>query len=90
MTYDPQAKRQRPKPATDGSAPVDALLFDANATASNAEDPSAAPAVTPEPANPPADKLMLSSALGGAAAALIGAVMLRYLWQRCSRRSRQK
>ena len=104
MTYDPQAKRQRPKPAPEGPAPVDALLLtDTTATSGQGssadismsvpygdneevplvgEDSPPAPTVTPEPANPPPDKLLISSALVSAVGTLIGALVLRYLWKR--------
>ena len=104
MVYDPQAKRQRPKPAPEGPAPVDALLLTDTADASGrnmvadtatsaanvsneesplvTEDPPPAPTVTPEPANPPPDKLLLNSALISAVGTLIGALVLRFLWKR--------
>ena len=104
MVYDPQAKRQRPKPAPEGPAPVDALLLtDTTATRGQSvvadtptsaadgdneevplvgEDPPPAPTVTPEPANPPPDKLLINSALVSAVGTLIGALVLRYLWKR--------
>ena len=47
-----------------------------------ADDPPPSPAVTPEPANPPPDKLLLNSALAGAVGALVSALVLRYLWKR--------
>lgn len=111
MVYDPQAKRQRPKPAPEGPAPVDALLLtdtadasgrnvvadtatsaaDTATSAANADneefplvtdDPPPAPTVTPEPANPPPDKLLINSALISAVGTLIGALVLRFLWKR--------
>ena len=104
MAYDPQAKRQRPKPTASGPAPVDALLLtrtpessgqgvnsDRSAPGAAASideasevthDPPPTPAVTPEPANPPPDKLLLNSALVSAACTLVGALVLRYLWKR--------
>ena len=104
MVYDPQAKRQRPKPTPEGPAPVDALLLTGTtppggqnlsagtSTASSqqvdgenpliADDPPPAPTVTPEPANPPPDKLLLNSALVSAVGTLISALVLRYLWKR--------
>ena len=104
MVYDPQAKRQRPKPAPEGPAPVDALLLTDTAASSGqgvvadtptsaadvgneefppvTEDPPPAPTVTPEPANPPPDKLLINSALVSAVGTLIGALVLRYLWKR--------
>ncbi len=104
MAYDPQAKRQRPKPTPSGPAPVDALLLtgttDSSGRGVNADrsgsgaaersdeasrvtqDPPPTPAVTPEPANPPPDKLLLNSVLVSAAGTLVGALVLRYLWKR--------
>ena len=112
MAYDPQAKRQRPKPALEGPAPVDALLLNDEADAGSrkvvadasrptanvnndesplvAEDPPPAPTVTPEPANPPPDKLLLNSALIGTVAALIGALALRFMLKRGLSRVRKK
>ncbi len=112
MVYDPQAERQRPKPAPDGPAPVDALLLtdpsdasgrdavaDTSTSAANigseefppvTEDPSPAPTVTPEPANPPPDKLLLNSALISAIGTLIGALVLRFVWKRWLRDDRPK
>ena len=109
MAYDPQAKRQRPKPTPSGPAPVDALLLtgisessgrsaDADRSGSGASqngtedsgvahDQSPTPAVTPEPANPPPDKLLLNSALVSALGALVGALVLRCLWKRWFRNS---
>ena len=104
MAYDPQAKRQRPKPTLEGPAPVDALLLTGTAESSgqrvNADtsrsgtfqgsedtpeltnDAPPTPTVTPEPANPPPDKLLLNSALLTAVGTLVGALLLRYLWKR--------
>lgn len=104
MAYDPQAKRQRPKPTPSGPAPVDALLLTGTTESSgqglNADragsgaaersdvasevthDPPPTPAVTPEPANPPPDKLLLNSALVSALSTLVGALVLRYVWKR--------
>lgn len=101
MAYDPQAKRQRPKPTPEGPAPVDALLLTGNTESSgprpdtddsgsraaesdksSGKHPPPTPAVTPEPANPPPDKLILNSALASAAGALVGTLLLRYIWRR--------
>lgn len=102
MGYDPQARRQRPKPTPEGPAPVDALLpagagesgvrrpdtdrsgaaAGGDASSEVSPDPPPTPAVTPEPANPPPDRLLLNSALVGAAGALVGALVLRCLWRR--------
>ena len=112
MVYDPQAKRQRPKPAPEGPAPVDALLLTDTAASSGqgssadistsvpygdneevplvGEDPAPAPTVTPEPANPPPDKLLINSALVSAVGTLIGALVLRYLWKRWFRNDNPK
>ncbi len=112
MVYDPQAKRQRPKPAPEGPAPVDALLLTDTTAASGqsvvadtptsaadvgneevplvGEDPPPAPTVTPGPANPPPDKLLINSALVSAVGTLIGALVLRYLWKRWFRNDNPK
>lgn len=90
MAYDPQAGRRRPKPAPEGPAPVDALLLSGAAETHGPSEtlPPPTPAVTPEPANPPPDKLMLNSALLSAAAALLGALLLRHLCRRRLRNDR--
>lgn len=112
MVYDPQADRQRPKPAPEGPAPVDALLLtdtadasgqnvvaDTSTSAANiggeeaplvTEDPPPTPTVTPGPANPPPDKLLLNSALISAVGTLIGALVLRLVWKRWLRSDRPK
>ena len=45
-------------------------------------DPPPTPAVTPEPADPPPDKLLLNSALVSAAGVLVGALLLRCICRR--------
>lgn len=84
MAYDPQANRRRPKPEPAGPAPVDALLGDDTPTAPAPlpDDPPPTPAVTPAPADPPSDRLLLSSGLAAAIGALAGALTLRHLWKR--------
>ncbi|MEQ8840112.1 MAG: hypothetical protein RIB98_03955 [Acidimicrobiales bacterium] len=85
MAYDPQARRRRPKPAPAEAAPVDALLGDRHtplAPKSVPDDPPPAPGVTPQPADPPSDKLLVSSGLATAIGALIALVTLRQLWRR--------
>jgi hypothetical protein len=90
MGYDPQANRRRPRPAADDPAPVDALLGEATATPAAvhvADDPPPTPAVTPAPADPPSDTVLINTgvvAVIGAALTLLG---LRQLWKR-RRRSR--
>ena len=70
----------------DRSTVADTPAPDANT--SNGESPPAAedlpptPTVTPEPANPPPDKLLLNSALISAVGTLVGALLLRFLWKR--------
>ncbi|MCY4492958.1 MAG: hypothetical protein OXB92_03755 [Acidimicrobiaceae bacterium] len=103
MAYDPQARRRRPKPVPEGSAPVDALLAGATESSGRGADtdrpgsgaarrgdgaseaangPPPTPAVTPEPANPPPDKLLLNSALVGALGTLVAVLVLRCLRKR--------
>ncbi len=57
----------------DGSTEDDSLMTD---------EPLSTPAVTPEPANPPPDKLLLNSALVSVLSTLVGALLLRCLWKR--------
>lgn len=107
MTYDPQAKGQRPSPKSGVSAPVDALLPDdaveselqavvaANSESSTnlgggdlpplVDDPISVPAVTPEPADPPPDKLLINGTLLAAVGVLVAALALRYLCKRSLR-----
>ena len=98
MAYDPQANRRRPKPADSEPAPVDALLGDAPpsepepATAGSAsrratDDPPPAVGVTPAPADPVPDSLVISTGMGAAVAGLIGLLTLRWLWKRQQRSS---
>lgn len=79
MTYDPQAKGQRPRPKPEAPAPIDALLPDDPMP----DDPMSVPAVTPEPADPPPDKLLINGTLLGALGVLVAALLLRYLCKRC-------
>lgn len=89
MAYDPQANHRRPKPAEEDPAPVDALLgesvADETAPASPADDPPPEPAVTPAPADPPSDKLLVSSGVISAAGGVIALMVLRHLWKRHQR-----
>lgn len=86
MAYDPQANRRRPKPTDEDSAPVDALLGESTdepvAPASLPDDPPPEPAVTPAPADPPSDKLLVSSGVISAVGALVALLVLRHLWKR--------
>ena len=98
MAYDPQRDRRRPHPTADTPAPVDALLGDAAdpdvtaemATVPNlrpvSDDPPPDPAVTPAPADPPSDRVLLNSALAGAAVGMLVLLALRQLWLRRVRR----
>ncbi len=100
MAYDPQANRRRPKPDTEETAPVDALLgdptrpaaatsADPGPTPTTPDDPPPIPSVTPEPADPPPDALLINTGLAGAAMALIGLLVLRHLWLRHRRRAQE-
>jgi hypothetical protein len=84
MAYDPQATRRRPKPEADDTAPVDALLGEPApaTTAEIVDDPPPTPAVTPAPADPISDKLLISSGLAGAIGGLAALLALRHLWNR--------
>jgi hypothetical protein len=85
MTYDPQANRRRPKPGTEDSAPVDALLGEPTANETSApthDDPPPEPAVTPAPADPPSDRWLLSSGVISAAGGVMALMVVRHLWKR--------
>jgi len=91
MPYDPQASHRRPAPADGEAAPVEALLGSTQAesrasgnTGSSAtnDDPPPSPSVTPAPADPPPDALLINTGLAGAICALIGLLVLRHLWLR--------
>lgn len=85
MAYDPQADRRRPKPAPAETAPVDALLGDQPVPVAPKvvpDDPPPAPGVTPQPADPPSDKLLISSGVATAIGALVAMVAVRQLWRR--------
>ncbi|MEZ5247517.1 MAG: hypothetical protein R2707_20680 [Acidimicrobiales bacterium] len=84
MAYDPQATRRRPKPEADDTAPVDALLGAPTppTTAEVVDDPPPTPAVTPAPADPISDKLVISSGLATAIGGLAALLALRHLWRR--------
>ena len=92
MAYDPQAGHRRPKPSDDDPAPIDALIggdpldepVPANAVP---DDPPPTPAVTPAPADPPPDTLLLNTGIAGAVATVVGLLTLRHLWRR--RRARR-
>ena len=99
MAYDPQANRRRPKPAEADPAPVDALLgnaptatpdldpVDVGSSARIAtDDPPPAVGVTPAPADPVPDSLVISTGMGAALGGLIGLLTLRWLWKRQQRR----
>jgi len=97
VPYDPQANHRRPAPADAESAPVEALLgstqaksrsgAEAGPSATN-DDPPPSPSVTPEPADPPPDALLINTGLASAVAALVGLFVLRHLWRRhCNRRA---
>lgn len=94
MAYDPQANRRRPRPDADQPAPVDALLGDEPAAGSGPaargpvlDYPPPTPAVTPEPADPPPDGLLLSTGLAAAGGALVTALVARHFWIRHRRRT---
>lgn len=99
MAYDPQANRRRPKPADADPAPVDALLGDAPTPEAISDPPSAgtgsrittddpppAVGVTPAPADPVPDSLVISTGMGAALGGVIGLATLRWLWKRQQRR----
>lgn len=90
MTYDPQAQRQRLNPTPDETAAIDALLGNADSEGPQADSDGpqvpVAPAVTPDPADPPPDKLLLNSILTATAGVLLGAILLRWALRRCLKR----
>ncbi|MEM9200339.1 MAG: hypothetical protein AAGC53_01705 [Actinomycetota bacterium] len=101
MTYDPQANRRRPKPASADPAPVDALLGDTTPEAAapssldgvtsraTTDDPPPAVGVTPAPADPVPDSLVISTGMGAAIGGLISLLTLRWFWKRHQRRRSQ-
>jgi len=97
MAYDPQARHRRPKPADDDPVPVDSLLGEPSAAESLGygepvsggvpdDDPPPNPAVTPAPADPRSDRLLVSSGISSLIAAAAAAFVLRQLWKRWRRR----
>ena len=88
MAYDAQANRRRPKPEAQEPAPVEALLGDPvpPAVAEIVDDPPPSPAVTPAPADPISDKLVISSGLATAIGGAIALLTLRHFWNRRRRR----
>ncbi len=94
MAYDPQANHRRPKPADADPAPVDALLGEAPTTTPDpgsasrlaVDDPPPAVGVTPAPADPVPDSLVISTGMAAAVGGLIGLLTLRWLWKRQQRR----
>ncbi len=95
MPYDPQAGHRRPRPAEEESAPVEALLGTAPrspspgsttggepVTPSTNDDPPPSPSVTPAPADPPPDALLINTGVAGAVAGLLGLLLLRHFWRR--------
>lgn len=87
MAYDPQAGRRRPKPDEGEAAPVEALLGAPAPSAHVADDPPPIPAVTPEPADPISDRVLISSGVATALAGLVALLTLRQIWIRRRRRS---
>lgn len=81
MAYDPQANRRRPQPEATDPAPVDALMRGAP-SAGVVEDPPPTPAVTPAPADPPSDTVLLNTGLAAALGAVVTLLMLRHFWKR--------
>ena len=71
MVYDPQAGRRRPKPDDGEAAPVDALLGSPAPSVHVVDDPPPSPAVTPEPADPISDRVLISSGVATAVAGIV-------------------
>lgn len=88
MAYDPQAGRRRPRPADSEPAPVEALLGaapDDSTAPGPTDDPPPIPAVTPHPADPPSDTLLLKTTVLTVVAALVTLLLARQLWRRTRR-----
>ena len=81
MAYDPQASRRRPQVDAADPAPVDAILGDAEPMPT-IDDPPPTPAVTPAPADPVPDKLLINTGVAAAAGGLFALLTLRHLWKR--------
>ena len=91
MVYDPQSERRRPQPSSEDPVPVDALL-DGNSVALTGgrgsppgptpEDPPPPVSVTPQPADPWSDRLLLIASSVAVVAAIIALVIVRWLWLR--------
>jgi hypothetical protein len=81
MAYDPQANRRRPQPDAAASAPIDAILGEPEVPAS-VDDPAQIPTVTPEPADPPPDSLLVNTGVVAALGGLFALLTLRHLWKR--------
>jgi hypothetical protein len=83
MAYDPQANHRRPKPEAEEPAPVEALLGEPPPSiAGVVDDPPPTPAVTPAPADPISDRLLISSGLAAAIGGVLALLTLRHLWNR--------
>lgn len=82
MVYDPQAGRRRPKPDDGEAAPVDALLGSPAPSVHVVDDPPPIPAVTPEPADPISDRVLISSGVATAVAGIVALFTLRHFWVR--------
>ncbi|MFT5203370.1 MAG: hypothetical protein ACI9C1_002769 [Candidatus Aldehydirespiratoraceae bacterium] len=86
MAYDPQANRRRPQPDAADPAPVDSILGVPEVFAA-AGDQAPIPAVTPEPADPPPDSLLVNTGVAAALGGLFALVTLRHLWKRHLRKT---
>ena len=83
MAYDPQARRKRPRPTAEDAAPVEAFL-----PGIPSPSPTELPlGVTPDPADPPSDQLLVRTGLAAACGGLASLLALAYLWHRRTRRS---
>lgn len=82
MAYDPQANHRRPKPEAEETAPVEALLGEPTPPADIVDYPPPTPTVTPAPADPISDRLLVSSGLATAIAGVLALLTLRHLWNR--------
>ena len=84
MAYDPQANHRRPKPEAEETAPVEALLGEPAPPIAGGvvDDPPPTPAVTPAPADPISDRLLISSGLAAAVGGVLALLTLRHLWNR--------
>ncbi len=88
MAYDPQARQKRPRPTAEDAAPVEAFLPGIPRLPPTELPPTELPlGVTPDPADPPSDQLLVRTGLAAACGGLASLLALAYLWHLRTRRS---